>query len=142
MKINLRRAFQRIFLVLGTLAFAVLLGEFALRDLGVQSPQKRFAGRYSVHEIIPNVQLLYTPRPNASNPEHGVLNMINSGGFRENEYPIQKNPLKSRILFLGDSLVYGYELSMAITLPKQLDAASREKGHFTLWGSFVVAKYT
>jgi hypothetical protein len=128
-------------LVLGSLLFAILLGECALRVLGVQSPVKRFTGQYSVHEMSPNLKLLYKLRPNASNPAHGVLNKINSGGFRDNEYPVQKDPAKYRILFLGDSVVYGYGLSLADTLPKQLEDVFRKNSGASEVLNFGVSGY-
>jgi len=132
---------QSILLVLGSLIFALLLSECVLRVLGVQSAVKRFTGQYSVHEMSPNLKLLYKLRPNASNPAHGVLNKINSGGFRDKEYPVQKDPSKYRILFLGDSVVYGYGLSLADTLPKQLEEVFKKSSRPTEVLNFGVSGY-
>ena len=141
MKKRLKSIFQIILLVAGSLIFAIILGECTLRALGVQSPVKRFTGQYSVHEMSPNLKLLYKLRPNASNPAHGVLNKINSGGFRDREYPVQKDPSEYRILFLGDSVVYGYGLSLADTLPKQLEEVFKKEDRPTEVLNFGVSGY-
>ncbi len=51
--------------------------------------------------------------------EFSVVNSINSLGFRNREYPLEKAPGVRRIILLGDSMVFGYGLPA-------------EKGFFTL----------
>ncbi len=141
MKTRLKSVLQIILLVIGSLIFAAILGECFLRVFGIQPAIKRFTGQYSVHEISPNLKLIYKLRPNASNPAHGVLNEINSNGFRDKEYPVQKDPVKYRILFLGDSVVYGYALSLADTLPKQLESIFARNDRLTEVLNFGVSGY-
>jgi lysophospholipase L1-like esterase len=112
---------QNILLLLGSLLLAILLAELLLRIFHVDPPQKNFSARYSVHEMSDNLKLLYKLRANASNDALGVLNKINAGGFRDNEYPVQKDPSRKRVVFLGDSVVYGYGVKLEDTLPKQLE---------------------
>lgn len=122
MKFFFRAVFQNVALLLLSLCFSLLLLEFAFRLLNIEPLQKKFSARYSVHEMSPNLRLLYKPRKNAENDAYGVLNKINSAGFRDRDFPIQKDPEKKRIIFLGDSVVYGYGIELKDTLPKQLEA--------------------
>jgi lysophospholipase L1-like esterase len=62
-------------------------------------------------ELEPNFDGLWTD----------VHVQINSMGFRDSEIPISKKPNEFRILFLGDSVVFGYNLPQRDTIPEQLE---------------------
>lgn len=56
---------------------------------------------------------------------HAKLNdniIINSDGFRDKEYPLQKERNTYRIVVIGDSVAFGRALSLGETLPKRLEA--------------------
>ena len=48
---------------------------------------------------------------------------INSFGFRDTEYEIEKQPATSRIMVIGDSFTFGARVNQEDTYPKQLEKA-------------------
>ena len=107
---------------------ALLLGELAVRILVPIPPKSTELPKVFVHEKSNNIKLLYKPSPNMANQAYGVFNKINSGGFRDCEYPVEKPAGTKRIIFLGDSAVYGYGLEIDKILPKQLEQRFKEHG--------------
>ena len=80
--------------------------------------------------------LFYEPRPGyrgffrrepGSGPAAEI--QINSQGFRDHEYPLDKDPETFRIVVLGDSIVWGHGLALEESFPKQLERllVEREK---------------
>ncbi|HOW59325.1 MAG TPA: SGNH/GDSL hydrolase family protein [Candidatus Omnitrophota bacterium] len=94
-----------------------------------------------VHEASPNLKLLYKPLPNAFNVAYATFNKINSSGFRDREYPAQKKPGVRRIIFLGDSVVYGNYLTWDQTIPKQLELNFQKNGRQVEVLNFGVSGY-
>ena len=77
--------------------------------------------------------LFYEPRPGyrgafRPDPETGAAAeiAINSQGFRDREYALEKEPGTFRIAVLGDSIVWGHGLALEDTFPKQLERALGE----------------
>jgi lysophospholipase L1-like esterase len=60
-------------------------------------------------------------KPNFSGEWVGVKVETNSMGFRDGEISLKKKPNEFRILFLGDSVVFGYKLRQEDTIPEQLE---------------------
>lgn len=73
---------------------------------------------YELHQKSNNPKLVYVPRPNGKS-RNG--HSINSLGFRDYEYSIEKPPHVFRIAVIGDSFTYGMGLSLEDTFPKQLE---------------------
>lgn len=92
------------------------------------SAQRQEALKSTVHETVSDLHLLYKLTPGAELLQDGVLHKINRWGFRDREFPLEKTPGKKRVLFLGDSVVYGYALPVEASLPKQLENKLIEKG--------------
>jgi lysophospholipase L1-like esterase len=65
-----------------------------------------------------NPILFYEPNPGATSE----IYTINSAGFRDHEYPLEKKPGVFRIVMLGDSIVWGHGLTLQDTIAKQLEA--------------------
>jgi hypothetical protein len=53
----------------------------------------------------------------------GVMVQTNSLGFRENEYPVQRQTGTARLVVLGDSFTFGVGVEFAEIYPKRLEAA-------------------
>ena len=66
----------------------------------------RYANLLKVDSPNPNIGHLQ--RPNSFAKLMKVDIKINSDGFRDQEYPIQKKSGKRRIIFLGDSITFGW----------------------------------
>jgi len=116
------------FSLVASFLLAECLARLAIHAGMVEQPQEHL--RVFVHEKSDNIKLLYKPVPNAENYfdyKSGVyiLNKINSSGFRDREFSLEKPAGVTRITFLGDSLVYGYGLELEDTLPKQLENVFR-----------------
>ena len=120
---------------LAFLAAEMFVRLFIKIPVEVNEPLKR-----SIHESSDNVKLRYKLTPNASNFEHGVWNRINSYGFRD-ENPLEKPKGTTRIIFLGDSVVYGDSIELADTVPQQLEKLFQSKGNKVDIMNFGVAGY-
>ena len=81
-----------------------------LDDPGVQ----KFLSQYRKSE---NPVLFYELRPGFSSEKYS----INSMGFRDHEYSVEKDPDTFRIVVLGDSIIWGHGLSLEHTFAKQLN---------------------
>lgn len=112
---------EKIMLIAGSLAASLFLAELVLMFFFKTSPESKSMPKVLVHEASSNLNLLYRPSPNASAEAYGVQNKINSLGFRDREYQIPKPKGIHRMVFLGDSVVYGYGLELDYTIPKQLE---------------------
>lgn len=121
-----RSLFQNFLLFLAALFLSLAALEIACRLL-FRSPEAA-RPKVFVHETSDNLKLLYRPSPNASNNAYDVLNLINSAGFRDREFSLEKPAGRLRIEFLGDSVVYGYGLLLEDTLAKQLENEFRANG--------------
>ncbi len=116
-------ALQALCIALFSLFVSLLSAETAFRILFKGELPSAEPSKILVHEASDNLKLLYKPSPGASSQAYGVLNTINSAGFRDREFPTEKPRGVKRIVFLGDSVVYGYGLENDKTLPKQLERA-------------------
>lgn len=67
---------------------------------------------------------LWEPTPNADVVEDGIRYKINSNGFRDYEYPIQKPKDTFRIAIIGDSTTWG-DTELPDTYPKILEKELR-----------------
>lgn len=115
-------------LLLASLLISLLAAEVLARLFFPHAPAAVQASKILVHEASDNLKLLYKPSPGMANQAYGVWNRINSAGFRDREFDRQKPAAVKRIVFLGDSVVYGYGIESEGTIPKQLEKIFRENG--------------
>ncbi len=101
------------------------------RELAEHPKYKDFLARFrpSDHPI-----LFYEPRPDyrgtfSPDPESGRAAeiAINSQGFRDREYPLEKDAGTFRIAVLGDSIVWGHGLPVEDSFPEQLERLCAEQ---------------
>ena len=115
---------QNVSLLLTALVIGLILAEAVARLL-VRIPP---TPKVFVHEKSDNPKLLYKPTPGASSFAYWVQNKINQDGFRDRDFTVDKNAGIKRIVFLGDSVIYGYGLQIDQTLPKQLEENFKKNG--------------
>ncbi len=72
-------------------------------------------------EPLPNSPRVYRLRPGSVARRSGISVRINSGGFRDREYPRTKPPGVFRILLLGDSFTMGLGVPAESTYAKRLE---------------------
>lgn len=111
-------------LFLCSIALSLVLAELIARHF-VKIPEMP---KVFVHEKSENPKLLYKPAPHTSTVAYNVENKINRDGFRDRDFPVEKKEGVKRIIFLGDSIIYGYSLEANQTIPRQLEAVFQEEG--------------
>jgi len=73
----------------------------------------------------PNPRIGHVHKPNTEARLMGVPVKINSDGFRDREYPIERNA-SHRIIFLGDSLTFGWGVEKSKTFEEIIEAKLNE----------------
>lgn len=129
MKESKTALWQAALLVLFGLFLSLMTAEAAARILykpEAPGPQRTY--KTEIHETVSDLNLLYKLSPGAETIRSGTIHKINSAGFRDREFSFEKTPGTERILFLGDSVVYGYEVGLEKSLPKMLEKNLLEKG--------------
>ena len=107
-----------VFLALGELLIRFYLGHNTAYDIEMT--------KYAMHlkNDSQNPLIGHVHRPNKSMELMNVMVDINSDGFRDKDYPVDRND-KYRIIFLGDSLTFGWgvkeEETFATLLEEDLD---------------------
>jgi len=89
---------------------AFFLGEFGIRVYLAYNPVYDIEmTRYSLKAKMdsPNPLIGHTHKPNVDVKLMGVQVHINSDGFRDREFSLERNP-KRRIVLLGDSIAFGW----------------------------------
>jgi lysophospholipase L1-like esterase len=125
-----KRAFSRrltlnLLLLLLSLAVPILILELALRPFTIDHlPQK------STTIFVKDQDLGWKLRPRSRGSWGGVEVQINSGGLRGPEIPHERKQRALRILYLGDSVTFGYKLprydmSFPYAVEKQLEQGKR-----------------
>jgi lysophospholipase L1-like esterase len=114
--------------LLASLLFSLGLAEMVVR-LAVKNPlPRKELPKVLLHEASPNMKMLYRPTPLAGGEAYGVPCRMNRLGFRDREFTVEKPKDTRRILFLGDSVVFGLGIRDEETLPKRLEAKFLENG--------------
>lgn len=87
------------------------------------------------HQLSENPKLFYDPVPRASREvtyfegtvdETAVRYEINAAGFRDRDYSVKPPSGVERIVFLGDSIVFGFSVDGHDAMPKQLEQRFRD----------------
>ena len=79
--------------------------------------QDLFAKTMTLYRPSDNPILFYEPRPGANYEQYA----INSHGFRDRDYSIEKRDSVFRIAVLGDSIIWGHGLALKDSFAKQLE---------------------
>ncbi len=117
-----RKFFQNLALVFFSLLFALIVGEILVRIfVYVPTIPSKPMPKILAHQATENLDLLYKPVPNASAEVYGAQVHYNSLGFRDKEYPLEAAPGTKRVVFLGDSVVFGLGVPAEETIPKHLE---------------------
>ncbi len=122
---NLR---SNIFIFFISLILSLVLAEGMTRIFVKPPAPPTELPRVFLHMPSDNIKLLYKPAPNAEGYAYGVWSKMNSAGFRDREFSIEKPTGYQRIIFLGDSVVFGYGIYEADSLPKQLEKQFQKHG--------------
>ncbi|MCK4765938.1 MAG: SGNH/GDSL hydrolase family protein [Candidatus Aminicenantes bacterium] len=129
----IKKIFTRLFVISLAVLFTLLVLEVALRvvyEFRFQPKKKRFPAVTRLYRLSENGNLLYELRPNSGLEikKRGVKVAINGYGFRDKDYSLEKGE-KKRIIFVGDSLTYGWDLNLKDTYHKQLEALFLSQGY-------------
>jgi lysophospholipase L1-like esterase len=111
----------RLTLVLLGIAIALGIAEGTLRVLAVVRPPEDLRG---LHEPRPDRPWLFGLRPGAQGRVRHTGNVryvINADGFRDQLRPRAKPPGTFRIVVMGDSIAFGYGVSLDDSFPKRLE---------------------
>ena len=130
------KIFARLLLVAMAFLFGALMAELALRgrtaydNYRVQkADNQKLTGKVMAGQIVKfnsNRKLVYDLRPNLDVEFMGVPVKTNAEGFRDSDHPLVTPPGQRRVIFLGDSNLFGwgvpydscYERVAARKLPK------------------------
>lgn len=125
-------------LPLASIAACLAVLELACRlyfaaNLDYQIEMTRYAA--ALKQRAPVAAMSHQHIPSSHARLMGVDVSINSAGFRDREYPLEKAPGVYRILVLGDSLTLGWgveaESRFSEILERRLDAEARSRGAFS-----------
>ncbi len=86
----------------------------------------------------PDPEMSHQHRPNTQAFLMGHEVRINSVGFRDREYSLQKPPGTYRIVALGDSTTFGWGVAYEETYPKLLEAALNANPPSPKWNHYEV----
>jgi lysophospholipase L1-like esterase len=83
-----------------------------------------------LYKLSSNKNLVYELRPNSGLKfeKLGVEIKINGFGFRDKNYSLEKGD-KKRVIFIGDSLTYGWSINLHETYHKQLEELLHSKNN-------------
>ncbi|MGD2085916.1 MAG: SGNH/GDSL hydrolase family protein [Candidatus Aminicenantes bacterium] len=134
-KKKLKKIFTGIAVIFLSVLFTLLGLELLLRvvDPFRSHPGKKvFSAVTKLYKLSNNKNLVYELRPNSDLKleKRGVEIKINAFGFRDKNYHLNKGD-KKRIIFIGDSLTYGWSINLHETYHKQLEEMLHAKDYNT-----------
>lgn len=122
-------AFSIFALVFGMIG-GLLFGEVALRIIywhGMDFDLEMWKYATTVKRQSSNPQISHEHRPLTHSFLMGVDVQTNSEGFRDREFDLNKSPDTKRILVIGDSVTFGWGVSVENTYPKILERRLNNK---------------
>jgi lysophospholipase L1-like esterase len=126
-----KRRWIRILTVIFSIIFTLLSMEILLRIFDpFQFRPKRDAAIFAsqTYRLSGNKNILYELLPDSRALFEGIEFRINSAGFRDKQYRLRKGN-KKRIIFVGDSLTYGWLILLKDTYHKQLEKILHDRGY-------------
>lgn len=132
-KTKLKKILTGIGLIFLSVLFTLLVLELVLRvvyDLRAHERRRGFRAATKLYRLSQNKNLVYELRPNSKLKfeEKGIELKINCFGFRDNNYSLNKGD-KKRVIFIGDSLTYGWAINLHETYHKQLEELLHSKNY-------------
>ena len=132
-KKKLKKIFTGITVIFLSVLFTLLVLELLLRVVYQFRfhPRKRgFHAITTLYKLSENKDLVYEMCPNAELKleESGIELKINGFGFRDKNYNLNKGD-KKRVIFVGDSLTYGWFINLHETYHKQLEELLHSKNN-------------
>ena len=124
-KNKFRKIFTGITVIFLSVLFTLLVLEILLRVVYQFRFHPRKRGFHAVtrlYRLSENKDLVYELNPNSELKleEDGIEIKINAFGFRDKNYSLNKGD-KKRVIFVGDSLTYGWFINLDETYHKQLE---------------------
>lgn len=113
-----KQLFKKFILLLSVILLMLIFGELFLRMIGIVDILIAPPGLYKRSE---NKQLGYINNPGFKGKANGVEVKINSYGFRDKEYSVEKDKDTFRILILGDSVTFGFGVGQDEKYPEILE---------------------
>jgi lysophospholipase L1-like esterase len=127
----MKKVLINISIVLISVFLTVLVLELVLRAVYKFKFSPRGLARIPVaktYKLSENKNLLYELLPDSKARNRGVDFVINSFGFRDKEYQ-KKKVSKIRLIFVGDSITYGWGIPLKHTYHKRLERRFHARGH-------------
>jgi lysophospholipase L1-like esterase len=130
-KKKFKKIFTGIAVIFLSVLFTLLVLELTLRvvyPFRFHPEKNAFHAVTKLYKLSTNMNLVYELRPNSclKLEERGVIIKINGFGFRDKNYNLNKRN-KKRIIFIGDSLTYGWSINLHETYHKQLEELLHSK---------------
>jgi lysophospholipase L1-like esterase len=128
---KLKRVLKNLLVVVVSILVTVFLIEFVLRAVYKFKFSPRGTVRIPIaktYKLSENKHLLYELKPNSKARVNGIDFGINAFGFRDKKYRIRKaNEL--RVIFIGDSVTYGWNVALEDTYHKRLERLFHSNGY-------------
>jgi lysophospholipase L1-like esterase len=128
---KLKRILKNLLVVVISILVTVLLIEIVLRVVYKFKYSPRGIARIPIaktYRLSEDKHLLYELKPNSKARINGIDFEINAFGFRDKKYRIRKTN-ELRIIFIGDSITYGWNVTLGETYHKQLEQLLHSQGY-------------
>jgi lysophospholipase L1-like esterase len=132
-KKRFKKVFTRFAVIFLSILFTLLVLELTLRlvyPFRFHPRKKVFHAVTKLYKLSENKHLVYELCPNSGLKleKSGIEIKINGFGFRDKNYSLNKGD-KKRVIFVGDSLTYGWQINLHETYHKQLEVLLHSKNY-------------
>lgn len=127
---KLKKIFLSISIVFGSIILALFISEMGLRVFYSFKYHRKTKIKLPIsrtYQISKDKNLLYELKPNSKAKIKQVEFKINPFGFRDRNYSIVKT--SPRIICVGDSITYGWNIDLDQTFHKQLEKKLNAMGY-------------
>jgi lysophospholipase L1-like esterase len=130
MSVRARKILINILVLVVTFIILVFLLEVVLRIVYPFKFEPRGRARFGgkTYRLSENKDLVYELLPNSKVKIQDLEVKINSTGFRDKEFEVP-DQTRTRIICVGDSITYGWGISLEDTYHKRLEALLNDRGH-------------
>ncbi len=123
-----RRPISNLLLIVFSIVITCMILEVILRAVGYHPFKELLNGRELILRPSEIKERTYEATPNAEGSAWGTQVKINSYGFRDREYRLEKASGVYRIITIGDSITFGNFLPAEDVYPEQLEALYEAEG--------------